>query len=70
MLINKKTVCAQGQKSSMGPETGTEPGIEGCFLGGKWDALMFRCPVGSPGILCFLVEWLQLRVLAGNDVVL
>lgn len=64
-------MCAQGKKSSMGPATWAEPGIQTSSSPGViWDALVFRCPIGSHGIHCLLIEWLQLGVLAGNDVVL
>lgn len=54
----------------MGPVTGAEPGIQASFPPGViWDALVFRCPIGSHGIFCLLIEWLQVGVLAGNDVV-
>lgn len=55
----------------MGPATGAEPGIQASFSPGViCDALVFRCPKGSHGIFCLLIEWLQLGMLAGNDVVL
>lgn len=55
----------------MGPATRAEPGIQSSFSPGvTLDALVLRCPKGSHGILCLLIEWLQLGVLAGNDVVL
>lgn len=62
MLRGRKTAWVQEQGLSLALKVFFPPGV-------RWDALVFWCPIGPHGILSLLVEWLQLGVLARNDVV-